>query len=88
MKARLNSGEIITLVKDCECVTHEGPHFLHMNEFDKLASREIFRRVLSGEWNPPTAEHAAEAAMISEAARLQRLQYAMESRGIAELIDE
>jgi hypothetical protein len=30
MKAELTSGEIVTLSKECGCITHHEPHWVHM----------------------------------------------------------
>ncbi len=40
IKARLTSGEIIVLEKDCGCCDeiHIGPHWLHMNDFDRATN--------------------------------------------------
>lgn len=86
MKAKLKSGEIIELVKDCECITHEGPHFLHINEIDADANHGLRLHILiNKQENDP---QAIAGYALREQQRLQRLQYAMESRRIVELINE
>lgn len=35
MKARLKTGKVITLEKDCDCITHTGPHWLYMDELER-----------------------------------------------------
>ena len=35
MKAELEDGSVVELEKDCGCVTHVGPHWLHMDEMDR-----------------------------------------------------
>ncbi len=35
MNARLTTGEVINLPKDCTCITHDGPHWLHMDALHK-----------------------------------------------------
>jgi hypothetical protein len=32
----------LELVKDCECVDHEGPHFLQVNHLEYLRVRKLF----------------------------------------------
>ena len=32
---RLTDGSIVRAEKDCSCVTHDGPHWLHMDDLDK-----------------------------------------------------
>lgn len=39
MKAELKSGEIITLAKECECVTHNDPHWIYMDRLDHERNR-------------------------------------------------
>lgn len=86
MKARLKSGEIITLVKDCECLHHTQPHFLYINELDADANHGLRLHILiNKQENDP---QAIAGYALREQQRLQRLQYEMESRGIVELIDE
>ncbi len=40
IKAKLNNNSIITLSKDCECVTHDGPHWVYMDILDKSRWKE------------------------------------------------
>lgn len=59
--------------KDCGCVTHEGPHWLHMDNLDRA---EVKRMLDSG--NP-------RGAIVLDLARLGRKRYEMESRGLTEV---
>lgn len=79
MKAELNSGEIIDLVKDCECITHDGPHFLHMNQLDKEQSQKYLNMKTNG---------GSLAFAQNEIARLNRLDYELRARKIVKLISE
>jgi len=76
MKAKLTSGEIVELEKDCGCTHHDGPHWLHM---DKVAAK--LNRKLLDKGN--TFGFAKE-----EAARLHAKELNMTSRGIVELIND
>lgn len=40
-KFKLKDGSIIEAVKDCECLFHEGPHWLHMDEIWREKNRNI-----------------------------------------------
>ena len=35
------------VVKDCSCVIHEGPHYLHLDTLAKARNREVFDRLRS-----------------------------------------
>ncbi len=76
MRARLSSGEIITLAKDCTCPTHEGPHWLHEDALERakaseaLQSRDIFRHI------------------FTERARLETKVWNMNRCGITELMPD
>ncbi len=43
MKAKLENGLIVELGKECECVTHDDPHWIHMDNFDHEQNRELLR---------------------------------------------
>jgi hypothetical protein len=40
VKAKLESGEIVTLEKDCDCVIHDGPHWVYMDAFDRRLAKD------------------------------------------------
>ena len=44
MKARLTTGEVVTLGKGCDCITHNIPHWVH--EFRQ--SRDMSRKEFDG----------------------------------------
>lgn len=74
IKAKLTDGTIIELVKDCECIHHSGPHWLHANDLDKVQSKRLLDAGnILGHIN-------------NELARLADKEYQMVSRGIEEII--
>jgi hypothetical protein len=74
MKAITTTGDTIELVKDCDCVTHNGPHWLHMNDFDKHRNSEMLER---GNYR---------GHIECELRRLEELEHNMTSRGIVEIV--
>jgi hypothetical protein len=67
-------GTVRRLAKDCDCVVHEGPHWLHA---DAVAKR----------LNAPLLERGQLAGFAQEeAARLREKLYQMQSRGIVRLL--
>lgn len=41
MQAKLTTGKIIELKQDCSCITHTGPHWLHMNDLWRERNRSL-----------------------------------------------
>lgn len=41
IRARLTTGEVVELARDCSCVIHDGPHWLHMDDVDKSLNRRL-----------------------------------------------
>ena len=80
MKAKLESGEVIILEKDCDCVVHEGPHWLYMDDMDKRLNAPLRERALRGE--PLAFKAYAEA----ELRRLGTKRSEMERPNIAEIV--
>lgn len=80
MKARLSTGEVIELEQDCDCVIHEGPHWLHMDSVDKSLNRPLYERAIRGE------RLAAYAFARQEQRRLSTKLREMESRNIVEIL--
>lgn len=61
--------------RDCQCVTHDGPHWLHMQLMDRAALKRLAK---GAAMTPALAHHIAR-----EAARLEgELAAEMEKRGI------
>lgn len=87
MRARLEDGSIVELVKDCGCLHHEGPHWLHMNKVEEAlnladAGPDVIAR--SGRMAPLLAHHFAQL----EVKRLEDLGARMRENGIIELMGE
>jgi hypothetical protein len=80
VKARLTDGSLIELVKDCDCLTHEGPHWLHMDALARRINQPLFDRAATG------APMAVAALATEEIARLRLKRYEMKSRRIAQLL--
>lgn len=78
MKAELINGTIVELAKDCECLTHEGPHWIHM---DRLWY-ERNMTLLDGEWS----QQKAFALASQELLRLTDKSKTMERLTIKRLI--
>lgn len=76
IKAKLTDGTIIELVKDCECIHHSGPHWLHLDDLDKRRAKEFLDR------------GCVEACITLELERLDRKLFELESRGIEKIIRE
>ena len=79
MKARLANGQIITLEKDCGCIIHEGPHWLHMDEVSRKLNYQILER---------GGQFAGIAFAREERVRLQNKERNMTTRNIVEIIRE
>ena len=80
MKARLKSGEIVTLEKECSCINHNEPHWVHM---DGIWKKNNWREGPQGRtflWCMGVAQE--------ESVRLKEKLREMERRGIVELIEE
>lgn len=90
IRARLKSGEIVELKKDCGCLDsiHTGPHWLHMDDFDKAANGELIEIVRAN----PTRAYYDEALIRRvaelEIVRLKEKRRQMEAAGIIEIIRE
>jgi hypothetical protein len=80
IRARLSSGEIIPLERDCDCVIHEGPHWLHMDDVDKRLNAPLRERAMRGE--PLAIKAYAEA----ELRRLGAKRFEVERQNIDEIL--
>ena len=76
--ARLTTGQIVPLRKDCECITHAGPHWLYADASWRKANRLPDSPSMLALYG-----HAQE-----EIARLRELRWAMEREGIAQLLTD
>jgi hypothetical protein len=79
MKAKLKTGEIVTLEKECECICHNDPHWVYMDRLDRARNRKILE---SGTFLG--AIGFAQEDLIRVREKLRQ----MESLGIVELIAE
>lgn len=76
--ARLTSGEVIPLGKDCSCVTHAGPHWLHADQMWKEANKAILAQ--------GQTMLACQGFAVEESARLREKAWQMERLKIAQLL--
>jgi hypothetical protein len=81
IRARLATGEIVVLPKDCECLTHDGPHWIHMDKLAQETNHEYLQQGMTG------CELALRAYIQEERARLRNKLYNMERLGISEILD-
>lgn len=79
MKARLRSGEVVTLKKECECICHNDPHWVYMDRLDRSRNRKILE-----DGTYLAAVGFAQEDLIRVREKLRQ----MEARGIVELIAE
>lgn len=49
IRARLEDGNVVTLNKDCDCVIHSGPHWLHMDDVDKRLNAPLREWAMQGD---------------------------------------
>jgi len=82
IRAKLENGEVVTLEKDCDCVIHEGPHWLYMDDMDKKLNAPLRERAMRGE--PLAFKAFAEA----ELRRLGAKRSEMERRSITAILLE
>lgn len=78
MQAELVNGSIIELQKDCDCITHDGPHWLHMDRVWHAINQELL--------NIGT-RMACDGFAKEDLARLQFKRREMERQGIKRLIE-
>lgn len=72
MHAELTNGTIIELVQDCQCLTHTGPHWLHMDEFTQAKNREMLARATSVSEQKLNATRAIQVhALLDHLARVE-----------------
>lgn len=67
--------------KDCDCIHHDGAHWIHMNNVSKRMNRQWLQSAIEcngGEINPGIAQGFA----VKERARLRELTYQMGVNGV------
>lgn len=77
MQAIDTDGKTITLEQDCNCITHKGPHWLHMDAIDKRLNASLL-----GGGPLQLQEHAR-----LELSRLKSKREKMETLGISRIIN-
>lgn len=79
MKARLNDGQVVELVKDCDCLPHihGGPHWLYTNDLWKQQNQALLH--LDGNTRGFVQE---------DLARVKEKGHMMQRHGIVEIIRE
>jgi len=78
MKAELADGLIVELQKDCDCVTHDGPHWIYMDKLWRMMNQELL--------NIGT-DLACNGFAKEDLARLQIKEREMQRQGIKRLIE-
>ena len=89
MHARLTDESVVELTKDCGCVTHEGPHWLHYDHLIWAQNRRLLTRLQAQAAAPTdvgTWAVLCDAYVREEMARLREKRQEMEQRGIVELL--
>ena len=95
IRFRLKSGEIIEAKKDCDCLTHEGPHWLHVLDLDHALCRQdrlVWMKAYEVYCRHPAAEVGqwldalANYTLTNNLYRLRRLSKRMKDQGIEEII--
>lgn len=74
VKFQMRDGRVVDAAKDCECLLHSGPHWMH--------SDEAWKQVIA---DMRAAGNVA-GAFIEDQARIREKRYQMESRGIERII--
>ena len=77
MKFQMANGTVRDAVKDCDCLTHSGPHWLYMDAFWKERNRELLMT---------RTELGTRGFIVEENARLQAKANAMLYLGIERII--
>lgn len=81
IRARLQNGETVPLEKDCGCVIHDGPHWLHMDDVDERLNRPLRERAMRGE-----SMVVIQAYAQAELRRLREKGREMARRNIVEIL--
>ena len=78
--AKLTNGEVITLEKECECVIHDEPHWIHLDRLLKKLNEPLFELILKSD------VLAVRVYAVKENARLKEKIRQMEQQKIVEII--
>lgn len=83
--AEHRDGRVIVLEKDCGCLGHDGPHWLHMNDLWRASNRTLLpildASCPEATWTPLFAAYAEQ-----EHLRLTEWLWQMQSRNLIRLI--
>jgi len=85
MKAELASGEIVTLPKDCNCVTHNDPHWTYMDRVSRALNRKLLDPT---DKTPEQRYYGAMGCAKEDLVRVEAKLREMKQRGIVRLIPE
>lgn len=85
--AEYTGGSIHKLDKDCTCQSHDGPHWLHMDEVARQMNSEIAEQSRNTS-DGLTARLLFDRFCEEEMVRLERKKREMEHLGITRIIDE
>jgi hypothetical protein len=80
---------VVELVKDCGCVTHEGPCWLHYDHLIRTQNRRLLASLQAQAAGPTDVGMWAvlcDAYMREEMVRLREKRQEMERQGIVELL--
>jgi hypothetical protein len=80
MRGRLRNGSVVELAKECLCLVHEGPCWVHR---DRSWREHIDRMIVAAPLGDPVAQRAME---LDDRARRAQLEAEMGRRGIVELL--
>jgi len=92
IKARLTTGGVVELKKDCSCLDeiHTGPHWLHMDDFRRRRNVELVEKATQGIVQDRIALMQRKAllncAAQFETVRLEEKEREMVRAGIEEII--
>ncbi|WP_296652780.1 hypothetical protein [Paraburkholderia sp.] len=85
MKAELTTGEIVTLPKDCNCSTHNDPHWTYMDRVTRAINRELLDPT---DKTPEQRYYGAIGFAKEDLVRVEAKLRDMQQRGIVRLIPE
>lgn len=77
LQARMKDGSIVELSKDCGCITHEGPHWIHADDLYREANKLL---------SSACTQLASAGFAIEEQVRLQLKLQIMNAKGIVEVL--
>ena len=79
------AGGKVELVKDCDCIDHDGPHWLYSNDKWRESNAKLLEKAKSG---TPGSFYAFSGAIAEESARLAARLHAFKIYGIERVFYE